>query len=315
MGLRDLSQILAPTFLSGPALTKTLGEDFVLCDKGTVLFHWADFFETCDLVKARLEREPALEIDLKRREGALAKLALVPVWIRTENQVHQTTIFDLYEKYLLNHIQSLGLDPFSPLDISFISPTGPFKVMSIAECFNPTTYRDFVIVYLLQGKLPRRDFRIRLKSKILMEHGKDFAGAELVALEQLTTSGLLLSLDADAYTRKISVDGAVRFLVNAASLGPALGKSLAELRPFLSQFAHNFLYSSVKSDAIDCHREDLSVQSAFDFSKNKKVFLFVSFEKLARSNPASVELLRDFVAHARGLVREHFREAADRRVA
>ncbi len=308
MPIRDLS--LVPS----PSLSK-LGEDFVLCDRGSVVFHWADFCETCDLVKSQLSRDASLAADLKRREQTLASLALIPIWVRTENQVRQTTVHDLYEKYLLNQIQLLGLDPFYPSDISFISPTGPFKPLSITDCFNPTTYRDFVIVYLLQGKLPRRDFRIRLKSKILMEYGAELGGAEIVAIEQLTATGLLISLDADVFTRKVVGGETVRFLVNATTLAPALEMSLEEMKPHLSQYAHNFLYSSVKADAIECDLKHLSIQSAFDFSKNRKVFLFVSYDNLRCSNPKNLALLRGFVGHARDLVRLHYGAFQERKSA
>ncbi len=299
MPLRNLSLV------QSASLSK-LGEDLVLCDRRSVVFHWADFFETCDLVKTQLLQDASLAADLKRREHHLAGLAHVPIWVRTQHQVFQTTVYGLYERYLLNQIQLVGLDPFYPSEISFISPTGPFKLLSITDCFNPTTYRDFVIVYLLQGKLPKRDFRIRLKSKILMEYGAELGGAEVVAIEQLTATGLLISLDADVFTRKVVGGESVRFLVNASTLAPTLGMSLEEMKPHLSQSAHNFLYSSVKTDAVECSLRHLSIQSAFDFSKNRKVFLFVSYDNLSSSDPKNLTLIRDFVAHARDLVRLHF---------
>jgi len=48
------------------------------------------------------------------------------------------------------------------------------------------------------------------------------------------------------------------------------------------------------------------VQSSFDYSKNKKVFLFISYDKLSESHPANVKSIRDFVTHTKELVREHY---------
>lgn len=316
MALQNITQLFAPTFLNDSALTKTLGEEFVLCENGNMVFHWADFFETCDVIKSQLESDPALMEDFKHRETALGRLALIPVWVRTENKIHQTTMHDLYEKYILNQTHLLGgIDPFCPLEISFISGTGPFKGMSIAECFNKSTYRDFVLVYLIKGKLPRRDYRVRLKSKVLVEYGPNFNQAELVALEQLTMNGMLFSMDSETWMKKFSEEKEVRILVNAQMLGAGLGKNLSELKTHLSQYAFNLLYSSSKDDAMAVKLSDFSVQSSFDFSKNKRVFLFVSYDKLAETQPKGVKTIRAFVTHTKELVRDHYQQGSKKKSA
>ncbi|MFP5385783.1 MAG: hypothetical protein ACLGHN_06860 [Bacteriovoracia bacterium] len=313
MALQNITQLFSPSFLNESSLTKTLGEEFVLCDNGNMVFHWADFFETCDFIKGQLESDPVLMGDFKNRENALQRLSLIPVWIKTEKQIQQTTMFDLYEKYILNQIHLVGgIDPFCPLDISFISGTGPYKSMSVAECFNKTTYRDFVIVYLIQGKLPRRDFRIRLKSKILLEYGNSFRNAELVALEQLTMNGMLFSIEADAYMKKVSSEEYVRILINSRMLSDAGGKNLEELKAHLSQYAFNLLYSSNKEDALTVALKDFSVQSSFDFSRNKRVFLFISYDKIAETHPASIKVVRDFITLTKTLVKDHYQKEAEK---
>lgn len=307
MALQNITQLFAPTFLNDSALSKTLGEEFVLCENGNMVFHWADFFETCDMIKSQLENDPVLMADFKQRETALTRLAQIPVWIRTESRVHQSTMHDLYEKYILNQTHLLGgIDPFCPLEVSFISGTGPFKAMSVAECFNKTTYRDFVLVYLIQGKLPRRDYRVRLKAKVLAEYGTGFRQAELVSMEQLTMNGVLLSIDSETYMKKFSNQEHLRLLVNAKMLSGCHNKSLDDLKSHLSQYAFNLLYSSSKEDSMTVKMSDFSVQSSFDYSKNKKVFLFISYDKLAETHPANVKIIREFVSHTKELVRAHY---------
>lgn len=309
MALQNITQFFSQSFITENALTKTLGEEFVLCENGNVVFHWADFFETCDLIKTQMESDPTLHEDFKIREAGLKQLALIPVWVRTENKVHQTTMHDLYEKYILNQTHLMGgIDPFCPIEISFISGTGPFKGMSIAECFNKSTYKDFILVNLLKGKLPKRDFRIRLKSKVLMEFGKDFSEAHLVALEQITTAGLLFSIDSDTFMKKVSHSQGIRVLLNTEMLKDGHGKELTELKTHLSKYAFNLLYSSRKEDAIPCSFGDFSVQSSFDFSKEKKVYLFISYEKLGAGHPGSVKNIQNFVSHTRELVRAHYQK-------
>lgn len=314
MALQNITQLFSPNFLNDSALTKTLGEEFVLCENGNMVFHWADFFETCDMIKSQLENDPVLMKDFKQREAGLSRLAQIPVWVRTENKVIQTTMHELYEKYILNQSSMLGgIDPFCPLEISFISGTGPFKGMSVAECFNKTTYRDFVLVYLIKGKLPRRDYRIRLKSKILAEYGTGLRQAELISLEQMTMHGLLLSVESETYLKKFGGQESLRLLINAKMLEEGKNKNLEELKAHLSQYAFNLLYSSNKEDAIEIPLKDISVQSSFDYSKNKKVFLFVSYDKLAKAHPESVSFIREFVSHTKELVRAHYQNSHSKR--
>jgi hypothetical protein len=303
-----LSELFPTSFLSNKALEQSLGEDFSLCENGNMVFHWADYFETCNAVKASLESNPEMLEEFKRKEVALNRLSLIPVWIRTEKKVHQTTMFELYERYILNQMQlSLGIDPFGPIEISFISGTGPFRSMAIAECFNSTTYKEFVMVYLLKDKLPKRDYRVRLKSKVLMEFGDNFSQAGLIGLEQLTVNGLLFSLDSDFFLKEISNKSQLRILIDTASLSTGCSKNLPELKTHLTQYAFNLMYSSKKEDAVTCSLRDFSVQSSFDFLKNKKVYLFVSYEKLKASNQG-VKVIQNFVEHTRNLICDHYKD-------
>lgn len=308
MALQNISQLLPSSFQTD-SLMKSLSEEFVLCENGNMVFHWADFYETCDLIKSQLDSSPLLMSDFKNRALALKRLEDIPIWVRDNAKIHQFTMYELYEKYILNQARLVGgVDPFSSIEISFISGTGPFKGMSIAECFNQSTYRDFVLVYLIEGKLPKRDFRIRLKSKILMEFGEDFKQAQLVSLEQLTINGLLFSIDSDIFRNEISQLNNVRMLLDSQMLENGIGMGLPELKVYLSQFAFNLLYSSRKEDALVYDVKNSRLQSSFDFSRSKKAYLFLSFDNLKADYPATVKSLQDFVIYTKDLIRSHYQQ-------
>ncbi len=303
----SLTELFPQSFLNESTFQHNLGEDFSLCDNGNMVFHWADYHETCDAVKMNMESNPELRDEFKRKEIGLNRLSLIPVWIRTEKKVHQTTMFDLYERYILNQMQmSLGVDPFGPIEISFISGTGPFRSMAIAECFNSSTYKDFVMVYLLKGKLPKRDYRIRLKSKVLMEYGPDFGKAGLIGLEQLTMNGLLFSLDSDLFLKDISKETELRILIDSGTLAESCDKGLLELKAHLSQYAFNLLYSSRKEDSVSCLVKDFTVQSSFNFLKNNKVYLFISYENFSTNNSKS-KSIQKFVQHTRNMICDFYK--------
>ncbi len=315
MAQLSLTELFPFASLNQKALHQSLGDDFSLCENDNMVFHWADFHQTCDLVKSRIESDPAMRTDYKIKEEGLKRQALIPVWIRTDKKVHQTTMFDLYERYILNQMKlSLGIDPFGSIEISFISGTGPFKEMAISECFNRITYKDFIMVYLLKGKMPRREYRIRLKSKILMEYGAEFSKSHLINLEQLTSHGLLMSLDYDFYLKNIASASEVRLLIDSKCLTQSLDKPLPELKAHMAQYAFNLLYSSSREDSISCEIKQFDAQSSFDFLKNKKVYLFVSYDKLSGSHE-KIRDIKQFVTHTKNLILDHYSHEISKKTA
>ncbi len=309
MSQMNVTGLFPQSFLKDSALHHTLGEEFSIGENGVMVFHWADFHETCDAVKEAMEKEPELYDDFQKRERGIAQLSTIPVWIKTREKVHQTSMHELYEKHIFNRTQVLGgVDPFGPIEISFISGTGPFKTMAITECFNKTIYRDFILINLIRGKLPRRDFRVRIKSKVLFEYGEDFAKAQLVNLEQLTTNGLLFSLDAEVFQKEMAQTESLRIILETGSLASALGKNLEEMKTHFSQYTFNLLYSSNKSDAVHCNLKDFSVQSSFDFFKNKKAYLFMPYAKIECASDVHVKNITDFMQYTKTLVRDHYKD-------
>ncbi|MFL5784609.1 MAG: hypothetical protein ACJ76H_08380 [Bacteriovoracaceae bacterium] len=305
----NVTSLFAQSFFQDSSLHHTLGEEFALGENGLMVFHWADFHETCDSVKAALEAEPTLMEDFLRREAGIERLAHIPVWIKTKEKVHQTSMHELYEKHIFNRSQIVGgVDSFGPIEISFISGTGPFKTMAITECFNKTIYRDFILINLIHGKLPKRDFRVRIKSKVLMEYGDDYGRAQLISLDQLTTNGLLFSLDAELFQKEVADKNKLRIILETDSLASALGKNLEELKGHFSQYAFNLMYSSNKTDSVYCNLSDFSVQSSFDFFKNKKVYLFIPFNKIECEKGNHVKNIKDFMDYTKTLVRDHYKD-------
>lgn len=305
--LNNITNFFPTSFLSNSSIPQSLGEEFSLCENQTMVFHWADFHETCDVIKSRMELDEDLRRDFESKERGLKKLADIPVWVKTTSKVYQTNMFELYEKFIIDQSQFIGgLDPFGPQQISLMSSTGPFKAMAIAECFNQATYRDFILVNLLRGKLPRRDFRLRLKSRVLLEFGEGLNSATLINLEQITTKGLLMSVDSEKYLKTPALQGRVRLLLDTKCLADSLDKAPAELSDHLSQFAFNLMYSSRKEDGIEFQMGEVKIQSSFDFLKNKKAYLFLPLSVLKENHPESEKAITDFITYSRKLARDHY---------
>lgn len=300
----NVSHLFPQSFLKEGPLHQTLGEEFALGDNGLMVFHWADFHETCDSVKDALDKDPELREDFLKREAGISHLSSIPVWVKTREKVHQTSMYELYDRHIFN--KSLGgVDAFGPIEISFISGTGPFKNMAITECFNKTIYRDFILINIIRGKLPKRDYRVRVKAKVLFEYGENFSKVELVNLDQLTTSGLLFSVMADVFQKEMASSEKFRIMLDTNSLAQGMGKNLEELKNHFAQYSFNLMYSSNKTDAITCNLADFSVQSSFDFFKNKKAYLFIPYSKLVCEG-AHLQNIRNFMGYTKELVRDHY---------
>lgn len=307
----NLIQLFSPA-LKGQSLHKNLGEEFQLCENGSMIFHWADFYETCDQVKTSMDKDEELRKDFARLEAKLQRLALIPVWIKTTGKIYQTTMYALYEKHILrlsHHME--GLDFYGPMEVSLISGTGPFKTMAVSEFFHRETYQQFILVNLLKGKLPKRDYRIRLKAKILMEYGDNFENSTLVHLDQLTTKGLLLNLPADLYLRGISRSTSARILIDTGLLKTGTGKNLNDLQTHLAQHLFNLLYSSRREDSMELDLKDVYASSSFEFLRNQQKFLFVPYEVLRPHSPDAVFSMIDFVQHTRELVRGFYAKSEE----
>lgn len=286
-----------------PLFGQTLGDNFSLSQLGVIAFHWADFSETCELLESQMRCDETLSQDFHKMKERVNALSLVPIWVKGQGRIRQFNLHDLYANYIMNQNQE-KLDPHTPMDISFISGSGPFKTLAISECFNHQTYRDMVMVMLLEQKIARRDFRVRVKAKVLVEYGASYEHGHLFQVEQLTNTGLLFSCSSDFYFREWPKIKNLRILMNTQMMSEASKMSLEQMRIYFDQFPFNLMYSSKKEDGIYASPESWSVASSFDFFQQKKVYLFLPFSKIEERHSISVDNLQMFMESAKGIVRK-----------
>ncbi len=290
-------------FNEQPLFGQKLGDAFSLSHLGLVVFHWADFSETCELLEKQMKGDETLSGDFVAMKERVHSLRQIPIWVQCGRKVRQFNLFDLYASYILNQGQE-RLDPHLPMDISFISGSGPFKNMAISECFNHQLYHDMVMVLLLEQKIPKRDFRIRVKAKLLVEYGENFEKGHLFQLEQMTGHGLLFSCDSEFYFKEWAGIKNMRVLINSEMMNDASKMSLDEMRHYFDQFPFNLMYSSRKEDAVTFNTVDVHSNSGFDYFLHKKVYLFLPFEKIEDSHQHAVGNLKMFINTAKSLVRK-----------
>jgi len=312
MGLSIFTKILSSSSQPASYGNKTFSETMILCPPSHMVFHWSDSFETCESLKAHMEDNESYRNELKTCEKALDQLKLIPVWIKTPKKIHQTSMYDLYEEHILHQENLFGsLDPFCPYEISFLSGMGPFRRLSITECLSESTHREFILLFLMKGKVKAGDFRLKLKSKILMEYGDQYSRADLIELLQLTTEGIVISMNSDFYTREYSALKSMRLLINSRILLPVKNKNLDEVSAHLSQYAYHLFYSSNKEDSVEFNLSDFIIETHHDFSGQKKIPLFVSFEKISQTNSIGAKILKDFVLQTKRMILSQYNQKTD----
>jgi hypothetical protein len=261
--------------------TFDLFEPLNLGHESNLSFHWADFHETCLAYKGHIESDSLYKDEFDKRVTNLKKLQLIPVWIKTSSKIIQTTMYELYERYLLGSFKTFDqFDPFDRIEISFMSGTGPFKNMAVAECFNRATYQDFVMVGLMKDKLNKRDFRVRCKTRLLFEYGAHFEKAALMNLEQISMRGFLFSTESTDFIHDMKLTPHFRFLMDTKSMVAATGKGLEDLREEMATAPFNLFFSSSKSEAFCADTAGVNFQSGVDFLQSKKYHFFIPFENV-----------------------------------
>lgn len=284
--------------------SEKLTDRIMLGQNETVTFHWADFSEACGLWQARINREPHLKGEYERRVREIEKLRILAVWVRLGKTVTQTNLYELYDGFIREKTwHGQDLLPHAQQEVSFVSPSGPFKHMPVTECFNRTTYQDFVFVLLLQNKLPRRTFRLRIQSRLLSEYGAGLREAGLVSLEQVTSQGLLVKISSETFFASMNPHRHVRFLFNSQSLRSAV--AAASFESGIAAWKANPFYTHDKSESfeIDCSHMRVSESKAYDKALGPESYIFVSFDQIAISNPALAEDLKAFISRGEVTVR------------
>lgn len=267
-----------------------------LSDLDTVCFYWADSDESCFNLEQLIKNDPNLKEEYHAKVNSLNALRDIPLWLKSGQHIIQRSMFDLYQDHIL------GMDPMpvsSRIDVSFLSYHGPFESMVLSHLFNPAMYQQFVMVLLLMGKLSRRSFRLRFKTRLLLEQNHS---VHLVNLEQASSEGILLS------SEKPLIEGCVNFFLDYQILKEAQGMSLEEMKEYISGKANNFLYSAHSSSRITLNTKGIKSQVKFDFMQRKVYYYFVSFERFGNKEAALA--LRDFTLHSKNLIGQTFKKAS-----
>lgn len=264
-------------------------------DGSPLQFMWSDFDECCEYFREKMKLEGETAKLRAQKLAEIAHLKNIPVWIRKGTKLYTTHLFDIYESHLQQKT-IFDYDVTAPMDISFISPSGPFKKMAITDCLNIQNYQDFVFLSLLENKLPSREFRLRLNSRLLFEAGANFEHTLLGSLCQVTSKGLLFKVKASDFFTKIKDASQLRLLMNT-QIFESTKESLTwqEVKSTAKNWPAHPLYTQNKNDAFLIDPKELQLAHRFDYGRTSEVYFFVSFAHLSQSHGVMVKKIEKFL--------------------
>lgn len=275
---------------------KSLSEPISLCGKDTMCFHWSDSVRYCEIVESNLSTDTHLFKDYQKRKIAISNLKKISVWIKSKKKIIETTVYDLYDQFLLSKDLMLNdLDPYFEYHISFLSASGPFKKISIVSCFNESLFYDFKFIYLIENLIPRGDFSLRLRSKVLIEYGENFDQVQIVGVNQIGHDGILISIPYDLFLNEISHLDKLRILLNSSQLRLNETSGLNDLKENLGKYSFNLLYTSKKSDSAEIKLNEIVMRGRGDFfTQDKRVFLLIPYSAMEKSHSQMANDFRNF---------------------
>jgi hypothetical protein len=159
--------------------------------------------------------------------------------------------------------------------------------------------------FLLEGKLPQRDFRLRVPCRLLMEFGPGLSDAGLIDLQQITTSGLLFKCPVPLFFNEVRPHGELRLLIKSASLDGANKTTDWEgFQQAISQWGLNPFYTQNKLESFTLACSDFQVASRFDFGQTQDVYLFVNYKVLESSHQLMAQHFARFVKTGRAHMKQ-----------
>lgn len=275
-------------------------------------FHWADYSLTCDIYRGLIKNDAKYHQIQNTLVLNMDQLRTVPVWVKTIDGVSTLSLYDIYDSLTTKGKMSrFYVNKENKLVLSFSGPEGPFEILSPSECINKNRYSDFVFTYLLQEKLPTRDFRVRCKGSVLCYYDVCFNKQIKIDVEQITSDGILFSTDDDTLKDKLFYSKEIKFLMNLELFHQNLHKSFNELRNNFSDYEYNLFFTRDSRHSYHVQPKNLYFYHAYDFDQTGKTYFYCHFSNFKGKNNILENIMKEFTDQLRTQIKaEIFNKAA-----
>jgi hypothetical protein len=237
-----------------------------------ISLQWSNDSVLTKRIKSHL-KENLEKNQLTQLTNDLDKLKSVPLWLKLDDSVLKLTAHDIYHT-LCMHFRSGEFEDqlFNAQNISFVSPAGPFKDLSIIDCIHEETLEAFVTAYVLQNNLPQRSFRLDTEGEALLNYGEFNERSLRVSVDQLTDTGILFS--SDNYELLEVIDDAQYFKFQMTT------KNLETYFDLDSELHSDLFFSNNITEAFTVNSTKLSKSLKYDSADTGKFYLFCRYSDI-----------------------------------
>lgn len=255
------------SFLNNPFENKR----YVLSEKDNFYFTWIDAKFSTDYVRnLNITSSDRYKKYFKKHQ----QLRNIPIWIKSGRKVKYWDLYDLYKTIILH-----GLD-FSTvnIEVSFISPMGPFQKDDFKNIINHEIYHDILVELLLNQELNERNFRFRVDGlvKCLNADDKSF----YINVSQVSNDGILFSLKDTKALEELVSSNDVRFLFDTLLLKKTSKMSLEGISNNFSSFPFKLFLTNDKYFSQEIRMSDVRVTYQFDNFSEFTNYLYVPFSNI-----------------------------------
>lgn len=252
----------------------------VLFLNNSISYAWIDDALVCqkliDFYKSNESFRKVVEVE----QAQLDKLKEVIVWIKDNDKILESSLYEFYYRYLTDKKYASSEDIYLVKKISQVSDLGPFKDMTISDFFNEEVFNSFIKVLLIRKELPFREFRFRVNSLIAAEVGMKKSEHLILNLDQICENGIMLKTTNEIFLNKIRKQDRLKVMFNWSLLDNIFHNDNNHKDAF---------YTHLRSYLLSWNVADIGVNSGYDYNRTKSLYLFLSLDKINEGDGVLVQ--------------------------
>ncbi|MDA9793056.1 hypothetical protein N9B72_00590 [Bacteriovoracaceae bacterium] len=256
------------SYLANPFHSKS----FKLSTGDKLYFSWVDAGFTTEFVK-NLSRSK--NVNYQQFLNRHKQLKNIPMWIKRGKSIKQWALYELYRTLILHGSDFCNEN----LQVSFISPLGPFQKEKLKNIINPTTYNDIVIDLLLKEELNCRNFRFRVDGLVKSYVDKSNESYHL-KVAQVSSDGILFSLSNYEHFKKIQSSKELNFLFDTSILKKTSKGSLASISNAFSKYPFELFFTN--DHLFDQYVDIKNIRFTYQYDNFSEFtnFIYISFRHI-----------------------------------
>jgi hypothetical protein len=256
----------------------TFSKKIIPNEKYPVWIHWSNNPYLTNKVKEGV-KSGLMKTQFDQLTKQLNNLKDVPLWLKLEDSILKLSAFDLYHTLCMHFRNGQFEDQlFNCQEISFVSPTGPFKEITIVDCIHEKTIESFVYKNIIQNNLAQRSFRVFTKGSAKLSFG-EFREHDLdISVEQLTDHGVLFSSDNFKLLEVIDDEQFFNIQMTLKNI-----KSYFDDSSQFDEAQSDLFYSNNLTEGFRVNSSHLIKSLKYDSSETGKFFLFCRYKDMQGS--------------------------------